>query len=474
MVQQAYLTGIDLSAWPVRTAVENGLLIMQRAVSDSANLHIPWPLEPVGQMIFTSGSLMEQEAPYHLPLEIARGTVNQLLSQLFEWKSIGLIVSRELGDLVNESVRQMAAAAVAQDDPVASAVLAEQVLRTATGAANQLAAAYVEQALLIRSRSSGKIAAFLGADLGANMFDNDTAKNFLLAFSAANVPLRWREVEAVEGHYDWSVCDKQIQWCRRNNLYVIAGPLLLLDSRALPDWLALWEGDFDNLLNFFSDHIRAVVERYRGLVDIWQCAGRVNTGEVFSLSEEEKLQLAARAIEIARHYDPDTPALVSLDQPWAEYMSRREADYTPLHFADVLIRSDLGLSGVMLEMNVGYYPGGSLPRNPLEVSRQLDAWMTWGLPLWLSICAPSLCDADPMAQREAAVPPGTWTPAVQQAWIARYLPLMLAKPGVQGVIWNQLHDSQPHDFPYGGLFDLRRKPKPALRTLASLRQTILK
>ena len=70
--------------------------------------------------------------------------------------------------------------------------------------------------------------------------------------------------------------------------------------------------------------------------------------------------------------------------------------------------------------------------------------------------------------------PGEWTPAAQQAWVARYLPLMLAKPFVQGIYWNQLQDSVPHDFPHGGLFDEHRKAKPALRTLALLRQALLK
>jgi hypothetical protein len=281
-------------------------------------------------------------------------------------------------------------------------------------------------------------------------------------------------VEAVEGHYDWSVCDTQIEWCRANNMHIVAGPLLPFDAHALPDWLTLWEGDFDNLLLFFSDYIRTVVNRYQGKVDMWQCAGRVNTGEILSLSEEEKLQLVASTIDIVRSIDANTPVFVSFDQPWAEYSSRREVDFPPLHFADALIRSDLGLSGIILELNIGYYPGGTLPRNPLEFSRQLDAWSMWGLPLWVSICAPSLCDADPMANQEVKVPPGSWTPAAQQALVARYVPMMLSKTSVQGVIWNQLHDNQPHDFPYGGLFDLRRRAKPALLTLASLRRTLLK
>jgi hypothetical protein len=72
------------------------------------------------------------------------------------------------------------------------------------------------------------------------------------------------------------------------------------------------------------------------------------------------------------------------------------------------------------------------------------------------------------------MPPDSWTPAAQQAWAARFVPLALAKPSVQGVVWNQLHDSEPHDFPHGGLFDADRQAKPALRTLAAIRKTHLK
>jgi hypothetical protein len=46
---------------------------------------------------------------------------------------------------------------------------------------------------------------------------------------------------------------------------------------------------------------------------------------------------------------------------------------------------------------------------------------------------------------------------------------MLAKGAVQGVFWNQLRDSVPHDFPRAGLFDDRGRPKPGLRALAALR-----
>jgi hypothetical protein len=127
-----------------------------------------------------------------------------------------------------------------------------------------------------------------------------------------------------------------------------------------------------------------------------------------------------------------------------------------------------------LELNVGYHPAGTLPRDPLEFSRQIDFWSLLGVPLYLLLAVPSSSQPDPLAQRRAGTLGEVWTPAVQQAWVSRYLPLFLAKPNVRGVLWSQLRDSEPHSFPHGGLFDLRRHPKPALRPLASLRQAHLK
>jgi hypothetical protein len=67
-----------------------------------------------------------------------------------------------------------------------------------------------------------------------------------------------------------------------------------------------------------------------------------------------------------------------------------------------------------------------------------------------------------------------WSPKTQQIWMARWLPLLLSKPYINGIFWNQLRDSEPHEFPHAGLFDLRRHPKPVLRALGSIRQGFLK
>jgi len=472
-IRAAYLSGIDRTAWQVQPSLSGNQLVMKRAVSDSARLHIPWQVEGHGRVVLSTGALREDFGPYLLPLELARGTGGQLREQLSEWQMMGLIVPESIITKVSEATTHFAQAALLQADPPASAARAEQALRFALDAADGLVATYVDQAMVVRRRSGPKLPTLLAGDLGGSQPDDYTAEGFLSAFNAAAVPICWRVVEASEGSHDWTACDQKLQWCRDRHLKVCAGPLLQLDPRSLPDWLYLWEDDPDSLTSFVCQFVTAAVERYRGKVHSWQCAARTNSADVLSISEEDKLRLTARSIELVRSLDPDTPAVVSFDQPWAEYMSRREVDFPPLHAAEALIQAGLNPSGLMLEVNLGYHPGGTLPRTALEMSRQLDTWARLGLPLWVSIAVPSAADEDPQAVRRVDLSQSAWTPEAQRAWVARFVPLILVKPYVQGIVWNQLRDAEPHDFPHGGLFDQRRQAKPALRTLAAIRRAYL-
>jgi hypothetical protein len=251
---------------------------------------------------------------------------------------------------------------------------------------------------------------------------------------------------------------------------------LELDDRGVPDWTYLWEGEVDSLLAFMLDHVRTVVERYRGKVHLWQVAARMTHGHALGLSEEARLQAAAKAVTVVRQLDPTTPIVVTFDQPWAEYLATEHLDLAPLHFADALVRADLGLSGIGLELNIGYHPGGSLQRGPLAISRLLDNWSLLELPLLVAFTMPSSAEADPHSNGKAQVvssQAGEVTPETQREWVERHVPLVLAKSAVQVVLWNQLSDAVPHHYPHGGLFDTANNPKPALEALRAIRQKYL-
>ena len=87
----------------------------------------------------------------------------------------------------------------------------------------------------------------------------------------ALVPVYWRDVEAEEGSFDWSACDRQMEWCRAHGLRICMGPLLQPDARGLPDWVYLWDDDSESLLSAAAQFVDATVRRYSGRVDLWQC-----------------------------------------------------------------------------------------------------------------------------------------------------------------------------------------------------------
>jgi Glycosyl hydrolase family 10 len=475
-LEHVYVCGSDELPWCGRAYFSGNQLIVERAEDDSGSVHVPWRIEGHGDVLIGTSTLMERDRPYQLEVELARGTTNRLRSQMAQWEMLGLAVPDSLRSEALEATKLFSRAATSQADPAQAADWAQRALVATADTMNHLVEVYSHQALDMRRAQSQPLPALLGINIGNAVPKAPVARALLTAFNLFSLPLTWKSIEATEGHRSWEKADAQLAWVQSTGSRVSGGPLLELDDRGVPDWAYLWEGDFDNLISFMLDHVRAVVKRYCGKVQLWQVAARITHGRVLGLSEEERLQVAVRAINAVRELDPQTPLIVTFDQPWAEYLATEKLDLAPLHFADALVRADLGLSGLGLEINVGYHPGATIHRSPLAYSRLIDIWSLLDLPLLVALTVPSSAEEDSAANRGINVFSGDTSqvsPATQAAWIDRHVPLLLAKNCVQVVLWNQLSDAAPHEYPHGGLLDSKDKPKPALEALRKIRKDYL-
>jgi hypothetical protein len=475
-LDHVHMSGQEDLPWFARVYFSGDHLVIERNEDESGRVFVPWRVAGSGPMLLGTSTLMERDEPYVLEVELARGMVNTLRNQLAQWETMGLEVPEPLRAQVLEATSQFARAATTQNDLKTAADWGEKSLATAVEAMDGLAAEYARQALQIRRSQVKANSTWFGIRLDNDRPNARVGRQLVNTFNMVSLPVSWRATEAIEGRRNWDEVDAQFDWAHSAGLRITAGPILELDDRGVPDWTYLWEGDFDNLLKFMLDHVRAVVERYRGKVHLWQVASRMTHGHALGLSEEARLQVAAKAITAVRKLDPTTPLVVSFDQPWAEYLAYQNLDLAPLHFADALVRADLGLAGVGLEINVGYHPGGSLPRGPLALSRLIDTWSQLELPLLVALTLPSSSDLDPQADSKVRVISGDKDSAThesQREWIERHVPLLLAKNVVQVVLWNQLSDAAAHHYPHGGLFDAAEKPKPALEALKKIRQQYL-
>jgi hypothetical protein len=473
-LQRIYVAGIEDFPWSTRSTWDRDELVVSRGVDDSGYVYVPWRVDGHGQRLLGTSTLMEREAPYLLEVELARGLIQRLRSRVFIWEWLGMTTPEPLTAKLGEATKLFSRAATSQRDIPEAARLANEALTAGLTAADELVAHYATQALDARQRQT-PVSTLLGVSLGPSAPPLAMKRQLVDACTIMQLPVGWRSIENREGKRDWKATDEQLAWCQSAGLKVAAGPLLRMDDRGVPDWMYLWEGDDDNLVRLLLDHVRAVVSRYAGRVHLWHVASRVNNGRLMSLDEESRLNLVAKAVQVVRKIDPRTPTVVSFDQPWAEYLVEQDNDLAPWHYADALVRADLGISGFGLEINAGYWPRGTAHRPAFEYGRLVDQWSQLGLPLMVLLTAPSSAEPDPLAVtsiRPEPVEPSKGTgDDPQSAWARLVAPLMASRPSVQVLIWNQLADNEQHEFPHGGLFDAQGKAKPSLAMLRDLRKS---
>lgn len=478
-IQRAYVVGLDLIPTPCRKArPDSSQFIVDRDIDESGNLHVLWPVDGHGQLLLSTSSLMEREQPYLLPLELARGTLNRLRTRAEFWRMGGLEITAELKTRIQSITQDFARAALSQKDSRDAAEQAERCLSGTLDAIVELGRQYAKQVLVLRHAESSPLNTLLIGKLGDSPMPENADPMFGAAFNAAICPFTWRIVQPRPDEFSWSLFDKQLALCRRHGQKVIGGPLLQLDRSVLPDWVFHEGSDFDTFIHRVRQYIQATVERYRDRVHIWHCTAGTNTRGSSTLSDEQRLRLTVHAIEAVRQADPKKPLIVSVDQPWGEYMTDGTHHLPPFHFAETLTRADLGIAGLGLEINYGYWPGGTLPRDILEITNHIDIWSSMGLPLVLLFTVPSGCGPDPLALQDSGRPmtqlsPQGVAPRTQRDLVERLFPILLAKLPVQGVAWDQCFDSCSHKYPHAGLFDSSDKPKPALSVLLELRRTHL-
>jgi hypothetical protein len=473
-LQRIYVAGSEDFPWSTRSNWDGGELVVERGVDDSGYVYVPWRVDGHGLRLLGTTTLMERDDPYLLDVELARGLIQRLRSRVFIWEWLGLVTPPELSEKLRQATRLFSRAATTQRDVPAASAAANEAIAAALTVSDELVESYADQSLQARQRQT-PVTTLLGVTLGPQSPPVAVKRQLVDACSIIQLPVGWRAIESREGKRDWKTTDEQLGWCQTSGLKVAVGPLLRMDDRGVPDWMYLWEGDDDNLVRLLLDHVRAVVSRYAGRVHLWHVASRVNNGRLMSLDEESRLNLVAKAVQVVRKIDPRTPIVVSFDQPWAEYLVEHDNDLAPWHYADALVRADLGISGFGLEINAGAWPRGSAHRPVFEYGRLIDQWSQLGLPLMMLISAPSSDAPDPLALPTIHPEPIQMASGAQLdpqlAWARLVAPLLASRPSVQVVVWNQLSDNEPHEFPHAGLIDSKGKPKPTLAMLRDLRKS---
>jgi hypothetical protein len=462
----------DQTPVPTRLELGDDRLTVTRTQNESGYLVLPWPVEPFGTVVVSTTTLRERPEPYRLLVELARGKLNQVRAQTAEWHGIGLHTGPDFDRALVDASRAFGRAALA-GTPAEADALAARVLEQAHGLADRLARDYVAQMLATRHGSEGPLDTRLAAR-HVRAPQGAAADEYARAFNAASVCFRWRDVEPNEAQYDWAEADAAVAAAVKSGLPVTIGPVIDLAPGMLPAWATGWESDLPALAAFMCDYLETAVSRYRGDVRRWVVCAGFNQADAVGLVDDDRLRLAFRLFEAAAQVDPSLELILSVAQPWGDYLVSEDQTITPLTFPDDLVRAGVRLAAVELELRAGTRPRGSLPRDLLDTARVLDVFGMLGLPLEVVLSLPASAEPDPAASdhRQELWAHGWRTgpsPEGQAEWGAAFASLALCWPQVRSVTWDHWADADPHLVPAGGLLDAAGRPKPLLARLRALR-----
>jgi hypothetical protein len=476
--RDAYVTGIEGIPWQSASQFDGSCLTITRAIDSSGKLSLACPIAGMGFRTLTTCSLRPAEKPHLLPLELARGSCYRARVQSDIWQRAGLTLSDKFRELIRMGTERFLDATQNRADTKAACTASLESIKLLEEAILDLGESYAVQSISFRKQREPQIGTLLaGTVIPPSPSQSGHAREFRDAFNAAAVRLSWANIETDAGRYDYDDCEQTIQWCAKNGIRVIGGPLLDFREKLMPHWLYLLEDNFDDFLTSVVNFVEKTVVKFRGQVQLWNCAAGLNTPGPLNLNDEQIMRLALGVLQTVRRSDPNTPAIMTFDQPYGEYLAKCREGISPMHFADAIARSGLGMAGLGLDMRMNYVGSNTLPRSAVDFGLLIDRWATLGMPLMVQLGLPGGLGVDSAAVAPAEVLSSECMAANpsdhQLRMAAPLIRTLLAKHTVHGIVWDGWSDAAPHVLSHSGLIDASGQPRPLLEYLTRVRREFL-
>ncbi len=465
--------------------------------------------EPLGVVILRTCLLPERPEPYLLSLELARRRIMVFLNKLEDWGLFdlpaedpaivqferarrafteALVSQREGGATGGFSARadRLACASLAlateAGEKLAMIHAQRQVAQRATGApyrdavrrAEAMAIEIASPDMPVKSPDGLGVVLPGQARIGCTVNPAPLTEPLKAAAIAAcdfiTLPMRWSDMEPTEGTYSFARTDQWIEWAVRTaKLPVFAGPILDLRASAVPEWLHIWENDYETLRELVYEHVRQIVTRYRRTVARWTVASGLPVNDNFSLAFEQMLDLTRVCVLVVRKLHPQARIQLEISHPWGEYYATNRGAMPPILYCEALNQVGVAVDGIALKIVMG--GPGRATRDPMALSEVLDRYAQLDRPL--NITAASAPGRVLPESPEAGYWRAPWSAAQQADWLTQAVSICAGKPYVQSVCWQELADSPNSlELPASGLVDETGSPRPALERLGAIRQAL--
>lgn len=303
------------------------------------------------------------------------------------------------------------------------------------------------------------------------------------------MPVRWVDMEPVEGKYAFTNTDRWIEWAVRvAKLPIHAGPLVDFRPSCVPEWLYIWENDYETLRDIVVEHVQAIVTRYRRTITRWTVASGLAVNTNFKVSFEQIMDLTRITVLLVKKLHPQAKIQLEVAQPWGEYHAANRRSIPPLLYAEAVLQSNLPIDAIGLRLQMGHAEPGLSSRDLMSLSAVLDRYAMFDKPVAVSaLGAPSQpipaqrfrpragSDTD-SSMHEPGYWRKPWSDQQQADWLTAAMSICCSKPYVHSVCWQELMDpvdaAKSPEMPHGGLLLPSGQAKIAAARMMQLRSAL--
>lgn len=463
---------------PIRSqvSVEDSELIGVRSSDTAIGLVTMWEVNGFGKILLQTTRLPERAAPYNLNVELARGKLLRISQKREEWGMAELNLSAEVHGQIDQSLDQFVTALGMPDQPVEAGKYADSALSLAVPAGEAMALEHARMFLQRRGATQGFGRHSFACSIDLRRMSDHTYQQFIKDnFHFVTVPATWKLLEPKEQEENFEQLDECIRWLAHNRIAVNVGPLLNFSPLSAPDWLFIWENDFEQVREMAYEFVTKTVQRYGDKVQAWNVVSGLNAENAFKFSFEQIIEMTRTAALAAKRASSRSLVLVEITEPWGGYYAFNHRTIPPLVYADMLVQSGVLLDGFGLRLRFGRGAAGMPTRDLLEIAALLDRFAIFGKPIHLSgVQVPSAPDPRDNLGRigEAGYWHGSWTDATQAEWLDCFYQIGLSRPYVETITWQDLTDSDDAVLQRGGLTRSDLTPKPAYDKFSEIKKTL--
>ncbi|WP_428388882.1 endo-1,4-beta-xylanase [Mucisphaera sp.] len=478
--RNAHSLGPDGHPLRASITVENGEIIVDRREVIATALGLLYPVDELGELTLQTCLLPDSDQPYRLSIELARHRLMVLYTHLEEWSMFDLPEQHPVHRRAIEAREAfIQALCSAKEDPHVADTHANASLVASLDASEELALAHAELLLDRRVQTSKLPPHILGLGVPLDHNHESTTKLLQGVGSLVAIQSPWNALAPVEDANAWDALDRWAEWAKQAGTPLAAGPLISFETHHVPDWVYIWEHDYETLRDLIYDHVERVVTRYKDSISVWNVVSGLHVNQNFPLSFDQVMDITRTATRLVKRLQPAGRALIGIRQPFGEYYAANVRSIPPALYADLVVQAGNAFDGFSLQILMGQARPGQFCRDLMQFANLIDRFGAFGKPLQVVIGAPSSPVTSEMIHEPSSDLPaddraGTWrrpwNGTVQGHWLEAVTQIAASRPFVETVLWKETVDHPDMTLPLSGLLSETHEPKPAAARLLELKQ----